>query len=248
MKERFGARKAESMRLRFHTQTAGSTLTAQQPENNIIRVTLQALAAALGGTQSLHTNSYDEALGLPTDHTSKIALRIQQIIMEESGATDVIDPLGGSYCLESLTREIAARAEALIAEIDAMGGMAKAIELGFPQREIEKASYECQKALESRKQVLVGVNAYTDDDDSDMKPFRVDPALERGQVERLTRIKKSRDGGAVADSLASLKAAAHGNRNLMPAILDAVRRRATIGEMCSSLAESFGKFRSAASR
>ncbi len=240
MKERFSAKRSESMRLRFHTQTAGSTLTAQQPENNTIRVTLQALAAVLGGTQSLHTNSLDEALGLPGDHAVRIALRTQQIILEESGVTDSIDPLGGSYIIESLTDEIEERVTKIIGRIDEMGGMVKAIEAQFPQREIEKSSYEFQKRVESGDQRIVGVNTYIEEDTPKV-PFRVDPELERGQVVKLTERKASRDVKRFTASLASLKSAAQGEKNIFPPILEAVRNQASIGEICETLADVFGR-------
>jgi len=248
IKERFHARKAESMRLRFHTQTAGSTLTAQQPENNIARVTLQALAAVLGGTQSLHTNSYDEALGLPGNRTSRIALRTQQIIQEESGAAGVIDPLGGSFLIETLTDEIVERATAEIARIEEMGGMLKAIENGYPQREIEKASYEYQKTLESGEKILVGVNAFIDDDNGFGSPFRIDPSLEKSQVKRLHGLRNRRDESACRLATAELKSAAGSKSNLMPAIIKAVKTMATIGEISSALSEVFGKHTEAGTR
>jgi methylmalonyl-CoA mutase N-terminal domain/subunit len=243
MKDRFGAKKKNSLLLRFHTQTAGSTLTAQQPENNVIRVTLQALAAVLGGTQSLHTNSLDEALGLPSDRASKTALRTQQVILEESGVADTIDPLGGSYLIESLTDEIEARTQKMIEEIDGMGGMLKAIEVGFPQREIERAAYEYQLALESEERKVVGVNAFTEDVDVEPSIFRVDPALEASQVNNLKRCRSERDGGAVDDVLARLEMASRGDDNLFPLILDAVKCRASVGEICSTLAIAFGRYR-----
>jgi methylmalonyl-CoA mutase N-terminal domain/subunit len=243
MRDRFGAKKAESLRLRFHTQTAGCTLTAQQPENNVVRVTIQALAAVLGGTQSLHTNSLDEALGLPSDNAVRIALRTQQIILEESGVTDTIDPLGGSYAVEALTGEIETRAAALMEKIEAAGGMVKAIEQGLPQREIEKASWEYQKAIERGDQKVVGVNAYTDDGKTKVDVFSVNPQNERDQVADLSRRKKERDAAAVANALAELEQAAAGGANLFPPILDAVKRSATLGEICATLARRFGRYR-----
>jgi methylmalonyl-CoA mutase N-terminal domain/subunit len=242
MKNRFKAAKPESMRLRFHTQTAGSTLTAQQPENNIIRVSLQALAAVLGGTQSLHTNSYDEAIGLPSDRTSRIALRTQQVIMEESGVTDVIDPLGGSYFLETLTDEIEKEAAKLMAEIDDMGGMVKAIESGFPQRLIERSSYEFQKSLEEGAMKVVGVNIYEEKEEREHAAFRIDPRLEKAQVQRLRKMRSGRNEGQARDSLAALRDAAAGSGNLMPFILEAVKASATVGEICGVLADVFGTF------
>jgi len=243
MRERFGAKKKSSTLLRFHTQTAGSTLTAQQPENNVIRVTTQALAAVLGGTQSLHTNSQDEALGLPSDHASKIALRTQQVILEESGVTDSIDPLGGSYLVESLTDEIDERATAMIDEIDKMGGMIKAIEQGYPQREIERAAYEYQLSLERDDRKVVGVNSYAEEEETEAAVFRVDPDLERSQVSELQQRRKDRDGAAVTAVLKRLEEASRGAENLFPIILDAVKRSATIGEICNTLAGTFGRYR-----
>jgi methylmalonyl-CoA mutase N-terminal domain/subunit len=243
MRERFGAKKAESMRLRFHTQTAGCTLTAQQPENNVVRVTIQALAAVLGGTQSLHTNSLDEALGLPSDNAVRIALRTQQIILEESGVTDTIDPLGGSYIVETFTDEIEARAAALMARVEEAGGMVKAIEQGFPQREIEKASWEYQKAIERGDQKVVGVNAYTDERKANVEVFSVNPQNERDQIADLARRKRERDAAGVAAALAELERAAARTANLFPPVLEAVKRSATVGEICATLARRFGRYR-----
>jgi methylmalonyl-CoA mutase N-terminal domain/subunit len=243
MKGRFGAKKEESLRLRFHTQTAGCTLTAQQPENNIARVTIQALAAVLGGTQSLHTNSLDEALGLPSDNAVRIALRTQQIILEESGVADSIDPLGGSYLVEGFTNEIEMRAAEMIERIDAMGGMVKAIEQGFPQREIEKASYEYQKSVERGDQKVVGVNAHTDDGETTVDLFHVDPEIESNQVAHLRSRKASRDATAVAGALAALDSAATEGANLFHPILEAVKRSVTLGEICSTLTARFGRYR-----
>jgi methylmalonyl-CoA mutase N-terminal domain/subunit len=242
MKDRFGAKNPASMKLRFHTQTAGCTLTAQQPENNVIRVTLQAMAAVLGGTQSLHTNSLDEAIGLPSDEAVRIALRTQQIILEESGVADSIDPLGGSYLVESLTDQIEALALALIKSIDDMGGMVEAIEADFPQREIERSSYDYQKSIEDHSLKVVGVNSYIDEDEKTKDPFRLDPALEQGQVGRLRERKAARDGAAVTASLSELKSAAGGDTNLFPIILAAVKANATIGEICATLAGVFGRY------
>ena len=243
MRDRFGAKKAESMRLRFHTQTAGCTLTAQQPENNIVRVTIQALAAVLGGTQSLHTNSLDEALGLPSDNAVRIALRTQQIVLEESGVTDTIDPLGGSYAVESLTNEIETRANALMERIEASGGMVKAIEQGFPQREIEKASWDYQRAIERGDQKVVGVNVFTDDRPTSIDVFFVNPQGERDQTEDLERRKRERDGASVGKVLADLEQAAKGSDNLFPLILEAVKRSVTLGEICATLVRRFGRYR-----
>ncbi len=243
MRERFGATHDDSMRLRFHSQTAGSTLTAQQPENNVVRTALQALAAVLGGTQSLHTNSLDEALGLPSEHASHLALRTQQVILEESGVTDTIDPLGGSPFVESLTDALEARATAIMDDVARRGGMIKAIEEGFPQREIERSSYEFQKALERGDERVVGVNAYTDDGGAEPAVFRVDPALERQQIAALVARRKQRDAKRVTAALAALDAAARSGTNLMPAIVEAVAARGTIGEICDTLAKTFGRHR-----
>jgi methylmalonyl-CoA mutase N-terminal domain/subunit len=231
------------MRLRFHTQTAGCTLTAQQPDTNVIRVTIQALAAVLGGTQSLHTNSLDEALGLPSDNAARIAVRTQQIILEESGVTDTIDPLGGSFAVERLTDEIEHRATAMIGNIDEMGGMVTAIERAYPQREIEKASYEYQKTVERGDQKVIGVNAYADEGETGIDVFHVDPKIEQDQVLDLESRKTGRDPHALGRSLKALDNAATGDANLFPAILDAVKQSATIGEICATLEKHFGRYR-----
>ena len=243
MKERFGAKKKGSLLLRFHTQTAGSTLTAQQPENNVIRVTLQALAAVLGGTQSLHTNSQDEALGLPSGHASKIALRTQQVILEESGVPETIDPLGGSNLIEALTDRIDEEARSLIAEIDSMGGMIKAIEEGFPQREIGRSAYEYQLSLESGERKVVGVNDYIEEEDTEPAVFRVDPALEEAQVASLAKWRGNRDAAAAVSVLERLEAASKTDDNLFPVVLDAVKAGASVGEICMTLAATFGRYR-----
>jgi methylmalonyl-CoA mutase N-terminal domain/subunit len=243
MKTRFEAKRPESMRLRFHTQTAGCTLTAQQPDTNVIRVTIQALAAVLGGTQSLHTNSLDEALGLPSDNAARIAVRTQQIILEESGITDTIDPLGGSFAVEHLTDEIEARATAMIENIDDMGGMVTAIGRAYPQREIEKASYEYQKAVERGDQKVIGVNVFADERETGIDVFHVDPRIEQNQISGLAKRKKSRDPAALQKALAALDEAAGGKANLFPPILDAVKQSATIGEICATLVTHFGRYR-----
>jgi methylmalonyl-CoA mutase N-terminal domain/subunit len=243
MKERFRAKDTASMLLRFHTQTAGSTLTAQQPDNNVVRVTLQALAAVLGGTQSLHTNSLDEALGLPSDRTSRIALRTQQVILEESGAADTIDPLGGSHLIETLTDEIEMRTNELMSEIDDMGGMIGAIEKGFPQREIGRAAYQYQRSLETGERRIVGVNAYEEETDEVPAVFRVDPQLEKTQVAALEARRRERDQAAVSGILERLEEASRGDDNLCPLILDAVKARATIGEICGAMEKTFGRYR-----
>ncbi len=243
MRERFGAREDRSCRMRFHTQTAGCTLTAQQPENNVVRVTLQALQAVLGGTQSLHTNSRDEALSLPTEESVRIALRTQQIIAFETGVTDTVDPLAGSYFIESLTDEIERRAMEYIKKIDEMGGAPRAIEKGFIQREITQSAYEHQRLVDSGERVVVGVNKFVIEEGHTFDYMRVDPEAERRQIERVRSVRASRDQSAVDDALAALRAAAEGTDNLMPFILDAVRAYATLGEICDVLRGVFGEYR-----
>jgi len=247
LRDRFGSRSERSMLLRFHSQTAGCTLTAQQIENNVVRVTLQALAAVLGGTQSLHTNSKDEALNLPSEEAALTALRTQQVIAEESGACDTIDPLGGSYFVEKLTDEIEAHAVDLMKRIDDMGGMIKAIEERFPQREIERSAYEYQKAVESGLIGVVGVNRYTDASTARSGAFRIDPALAGRQTDRLARFKAARDAAVVRRLLAALEDAARGETNLMPPIIDAVKGGSTLGEISSSLEKVFGRYNPALS-
>ena len=242
MKERFKARDPRSWMLRFHTQTAGSMLTAQQPDNNIVRVTIQALAAVLGGTQSLHTNSRDEALGLPTEASAGIALRTQQIIANESGVADVIDPFGGSYVVESMTDEIEARAEVYIKKIDDLGGMVHAISKGYVQREIQDAAYTWQKQVEQKLQVVVGVNAYKSADPP-VTIMRVDPALEEQQVARLKAFRARRNATACKQALDTVRDGAKGTANLMPLILAAVKADATLGEVSDALREVFGEYR-----
>jgi methylmalonyl-CoA mutase N-terminal domain/subunit len=243
MRERFDARNPESWRLRFHTQTAGSTLTAQQPENNVVRVTLQALAAVLGGTQSLHTNSMDEALGLPTEAAVRVALRTQQILAHETGVADTIDPLAGAYAVESLTDAIEARAEEYLAKIDAMGGALAAIENGFMQREIHEAAYKAQKAVEAGESIVVGVNAFAGGETLHLERMRVDPDVEPHQRKRLADLRARRDGTRVADLLARLAASAQGTDNLMPALLECVEGDVTLGEICGCLRQVWGEYR-----
>ncbi len=242
VKERFRAKDPRSMMLRFHTQTAGSMLTAQQPDNNIVRVTLQALAAVLGGTQSLHTNSRDEALGLPTEESARIALRTQQIIANESGVADVIDPLGGSWAVEAMTDEIEARADAYLRKIDEMGGMVHAISKGYVQREIQEAAYAWQKQVEAKEQVVVGVNAYRADDPP-VTVMKVDPAVEERQVASLRAFRAERSATPVKQALADVRAAAKGKENLMPPILAAVKSLATLGEISDALRDAFGEYK-----
>jgi methylmalonyl-CoA mutase N-terminal domain/subunit len=241
MRETYGARREESMRLRFHTQTAGVSLTAQQPLNNIVRTALEALAGVLGGTQSLHTNSYDEALALPTEEAVRVALRTQQIIAAESGVTNTIDPLGGSYFVETLTDEIERAAYEYFARIDELGGMVEAIRQNFPQREIADASFTYQTELNERRRIVVGVNDFHHTED-EVPILRIDPALERKQIDRLAATRAARDSTEVERTLAELKQAAAGEANLMPAIIEAARARATEGEMIAAMQEVFGTY------
>ena len=245
MKEKFGARDPRSQMLRFHTQTAGSTLTAQQPDVNMVRTTLQALAAVLGGTQSLHTNSKDEALGLPTEEAALLALRTQQIIAHESGIPNTADPLGGSYFLESLTREVETHAQHYIDRIAEMGGMLRAIETGFVQKEIQQAAFQHQKAVESGRQVVVGVNRFQRDEENPYPALRVDPALEAAQVERLRQLRAKRNAGQVQAALGKVEEAARGTENLLPPLLAAVEAYATVGEISDTLRGVFGEYREA---
>lgn len=242
MRERFGAKQARSMRLRFHTQTAGSTLTAQQVDNNVVRVTLQALAAVLGGTQSLHTNGKDEALALPTEDSARLALRTQQVIAYESGVADVVDPLGGAYAIERFTDELEADAMRMISEIDGMGGMVSAIEQGWPQREIQSAAYAAQLAIEREEQVVVGVNRFQMDENHNPELLTIDAELEREQCDRTQSLRSKRDSGAYKEALDGLQQAASGTDNLMPHILGAVEARATLGEVADCLREVFGVY------
>ena len=238
MRERFGARDPRSQTLRFHAQTAGSMLTAQQPENNIVRVTVQALAAVLGGCQSLHTNSMDEALSLPTEQAVRIALRTQQILAHESGVADTVDPLGGSYAVERLTRDIEAAAEAYITRIDAQGGAVQAI--GFMQREIQEAAYRWQREVEDKRRVVVGVNEFVTDHEPPAVRFSVDPGVSAALAERVARVRKTRDAGRAARALDALETGARGRANLLPLMVDAVEQAATLGEICDRLRAVFG--------
>jgi len=243
MRERFKVENPKAMRLRFHTQTAGSTLTAQQPKNNLIRVALQALAAVLGGTQSLHTNSYDEALGLPTEESAKLALRTQQIIAYESGVADTVDPLGGSYYVEYLTNRIEEEAVKYIEKIDELGGMVKAIEQGYPQREIHESAYQQQLKVEKGEEIVVGVNAFQETEEGEIENIlKVDPVVEEKQRQRLKQLRETRDNTAVERALVNLRKAATSDENLMPFIIEAVKRRATIGEITDVLREVFGEY------
>jgi len=238
MRERFGARDGRSQMLRFHAQTAGSMLTAQQPENNIVRVTVQALAAVLGGCQSLHTNSMDEALALPTERAVRIALRTQQILANESGVTDTVDPLGGSFAVERLTREIEDEAEAYITKIDDLGGSVAAV--GYMQREIQDAAYRWQREVEDKTRVVVGVNDFVTDDPPPANLFQLDTGVGEALSERLARLRRTRDGARAARALDALEAAARGRDNLMPPLIDAVEAAATLGEICERLRAVFG--------
>ena len=245
MREHFGAKNAKSWMLRFHTQTAGSSLTAQQPENNIVRTALQALSAVLGGTQSLHTNSFDEALALPTEQSARIALRTQQIIAYESGVANTADPLAGSYFVESLTNEIEKRAWDYLDKIKTMGGMLKAIERGYVQQEIQNASYDFQQSVESQRQIIVGVNKFRLDEENPVPILRIDESLERKQVERTRALRAKRDVGQLRESLTNIEDAARSSANLMPHIIHAVECFATVGEISDTLRKVFGEYKEA---
>jgi methylmalonyl-CoA mutase N-terminal domain/subunit len=242
MRERFRASNPRSWMFRFHTQTAGSALTAQQPDVNLVRVTLQALAAVLGGTQSLHTNARDEALALPTEASALLALRTQQILAHESGIASTVDPLAGSYAIETLTSQVEQGAEAYLRKIDALGGVLRAIETGYIQREIQQAAYEYQKTVESGERVVVGVNRYGAGGAPSPTLLRIDPEIERAQVERLRKLRARRDGARVAAALKEVEATARSERNLMPAILAAVKAYATVGEVSDALRNLFGEY------
>jgi methylmalonyl-CoA mutase, N-terminal domain len=242
MRDRFGAKDARSLLLRFHAQTAGSSLTAQQPENNIVRVAIQALAAALGGCQSLHTNSMDEALALPTEDAALIALRTQQILAHETGVTNTIDPVAGSYAIERLTNEIEQGAIEYISKIDAMGGMLRAIESGFVQGEIQKAAYDFQRAVESKEQIIVGVNDFIAEEERSIPTLRIEPEIERSQIARLDALRSKRDSAKTQSALAELQRRAATTGNLLPAILTAVEAHATVGEVSDTLRRVFGEY------
>jgi methylmalonyl-CoA mutase N-terminal domain/subunit len=241
MKERFGARNPRSLMCRFHTQTAGVSLTAQQPYNNVVRTALQGLAAVLGGTQSLHTNSLDEALALPTEEAATIALRTQQVIAHESGVANTADPLGGSYFVEKLTNDIEAEALEYFRKIDALGGMVAAVEKGFPQREIQEAAFQFQKAVERKDKVIVGVNDYVMDE-KPLPILYIDESVAEEQTARVDALRATRDNEKVRTALAALKEAARGSGNIMYPILDASRAYATLGEMCDALREVWGEY------
>jgi methylmalonyl-CoA mutase N-terminal domain/subunit len=246
MRDRFGAKNERSMMLRFHAQTAGSTLTAQQPDVNVIRTSLQAMAAVLGGAQSLHTNSRDEALSLPTEEAARLALRTQQIIAAESGVTNTVDPVGGSEYIESLTDSIERGAVDYLERIEAMGGALKAIEAGYIQNEIQNAAFDSQKAVESGEQIVVGVNRFQMEGENPIPTFRLDPTLEMAQIERLRQVKASRNHTDVVNKLDRLEQTARGEENLLPLILDAAAAYATVGEMSDRLRAVFGEYRATA--
>jgi methylmalonyl-CoA mutase N-terminal domain/subunit len=241
--ERFGVTDPEALKLRFHTQTAGSMLTAQQPLNNVVRTAIQGLAAVLGGTQSLHTNSYDEALGLPSREAALLALRTQQVLAHESGVADTADPLAGSYVVESLTAELEQRTRAVLAQIDAMGGMLAAIEAGWVQRQIHESAYRWQREVESGARVMVGVNRFAEDASAAVPPFKLDPRIERQRTRMLAAWRAERPAAACTRALAALESAARGDENLMPRILDALLTRATLGEVCDAMRRVFGTYK-----
>jgi methylmalonyl-CoA mutase N-terminal domain/subunit len=243
MRDHFGAKNAKSQMLRFHTQTAGSTLTAQQPENNIVRTALQAMSAVLGGTQSLHTNSFDEALALPTEQSARIALRTQQIVAYESGAPQTIDPLAGSYYVEALTNEIEANALAYLEKIDAMGGMLKAIERGYVQQEIQNAAYDYQRAVDHKQAIVVGVNSFALDEEKTIPLLHMDESLERKQVERLRAVRAKRDQAKWQAAIKQVEDTARGTANLMPVIVEAVEANGTVGEISDAMRHVYGEYR-----
>ncbi|HWM39458.1 MAG TPA: methylmalonyl-CoA mutase family protein, partial [Streptomyces sp.] len=242
MKERFGAQDPKSLMLRFHTQTAGVQLTAQQPEVNFARVTVQALSAVFGGTQSLHTNSYDEAIALPTDRSARLALRTQQVLAHETDVTATVDPFAGSYAVESMTDEVEAAAVALMEQVEERGGAVSAIEQGFQKNEIERSAYAIARETESGERVVVGVNRYQRSEEDPYEPLRVDPAIEQQQRERLARLRAEREQGAVDAALAHLRKAAAGTDNVLPPMKEALRVRATVGEVCDTLREVWGAY------
>jgi methylmalonyl-CoA mutase N-terminal domain/subunit len=243
MRERFGATNPRAQALRFHAQTGGSTLTAQQPENNIVRVALQALAAVCGGTQSLHTNGFDEALALPTEHAAQIAVRTQQILLHETGVTDTADPLGGSYFVEALTLELERRARELIERVDELGGAVAAIEQGFVQQEIAESAYAYSRSVEARERVVVGVNEFAAaDEETEVPLHRLDPAIEREQVERTRRVRAERDAAAAAATLEGVRAAARGTENLLYPMREALAAMCTVGEICDTLRAELGTY------
>jgi methylmalonyl-CoA mutase N-terminal domain/subunit len=242
MREEFGAKKDKSLMLRFHTQTAGVQLTAQQPEVNLVRVAVQALAAVLGGTQSLHTNSYDEALALPSEKAARLALRTQQVLAYETDVTKTVDPFAGSYAVESLTDELEEAAVALMDRVEELGGAVKAIEQGFQKNEIEKAAYRIAQEIDNGERVVVGLNRYQNDEEEPYEALRVDPAIEAQQAERLARLRGDRDDGAVRRHLDALREAAAGETNVLHPMKEALRARATVGEVCNALRDVWGVY------
>jgi methylmalonyl-CoA mutase N-terminal domain/subunit len=242
MRERFHARDPRSLMLRFHAQTAGSSLTAQQPENNLVRVALQSLAAVLGGCQSLHANALDEALALPTENSALLALRTQQIIANETGVVNTIDPVAGSYAIEKLTDEIESGAQEYISKIDAFGGVLRSIETGYIQQEVQKSAFEYQQAVDSGEQVVVGVNRFETTDDKTIPTLRIDPEIERIQVARLQALRARRDSAKSSAAIAEIERRARTTENLMPAILNAVESYATVGEISDALRRAFGEY------
>jgi methylmalonyl-CoA mutase, N-terminal domain len=242
MRDRFGATNPKAQALRFHAQTGGSTLTAQQPENNIVRVAIQALSAVAGGAQSIHTNGFDEALALPTERSARIALRTQQLLAHEAGGTDTADPLGGAYFIESLTDELERAARELIERVDEIGGAVEAIEQGFVQREIEDAAFQHNAAVESGEKVIVGVNQYREEESEPIELHRIDPAAEKRQLERTAKVRAERDADVAASALAEVRRVAEGDENLLPPMREALRARVTIGEICNELREVFSTY------
>jgi methylmalonyl-CoA mutase N-terminal domain/subunit len=240
MRDRFGAKNPRAQTLRFHAQTGGSTLTAQQPENNVVRVAVQALSAVCGGAQSIHTNAFDEALALPSERSARIALRTQQILANEAGGTDTADPFGGAFFIEALTRELEERAWELIERIDELGGAVEAIEQGFTQHEIEEAAFAFERQVESGERVIVGVNRFGEGEEEDVELHRLDPETERRQIERTQRIRAERDAGVAESALVRVREAARGDANLLPPMREALVARCTVGEVCNALREEFG--------
>jgi methylmalonyl-CoA mutase N-terminal domain/subunit len=245
MRDHFEASEPKACALRFHAQTAGSTLTAQQPDNNLVRVSVQALAAVLGGAQSLHTNAKDEALALPAEEAARTALRTQQVLALESGVPEVVDPLGGSWYVERLTRELEDEAQEYLDTIRSFGGMLRAIESGYVQREIQEAAYDQQKRLESGQEIVVGVNRFQEETQEGIGLLRVDPSVESQQVTRLEKLRQARDSYGVSEALDSVRQAAHGRENLMPPIISAVQASATAGEIAAAMRDVFGEHQEA---
>jgi methylmalonyl-CoA mutase, N-terminal domain len=248
MKERFGATNPKAMALRFHAQTGGSTLTAQQPDNNVVRVAIQAFSAVCGGAQSLHTNAFDEALALPTEESAKLALRTQQLLAAEAGVLDAADPLGGSYFIEALTDELEARAWELIERVDELGGAVDAIEQGFVQDEIEQSAFAWQRAVENGERVIVGVNRFQEESEPRVELHKIDPEGERRQIERTARVRADRNAGEAARAVQEVREAAKGEQNLLPFLREALRAHCTVGELCETLREEWGMYDSLRAR